>query len=264
MDLFVIDKDKCKKDYICIAECPYGFIFERDNDGFPKIREGSATHCINCGHCVAVCPNEALSLLTMSPESCIPVQKRLSINPDEVEQFLKSRRSFRAYKNKSIPHKTLIRLIDTTRWAPSASNRQPVHWLFVETQSEVQKLSGLVVDWMRENDIEPDIVAAWEQDEDMVLRGAPHLAIAHANSDYFWAVTDSAIALTYLELTANALGLGACWAGYFTKAVSVYPPLAEALDIPDNHKVCGAMMLGYPKFRFPRIPQRNEAKVSWI
>jgi nitroreductase len=35
-----------------------------------------------------------------------------------------------------------------------------------------------------------------------------------------------AIALTYLELATYSLGLGACWAGYFSAAAAFYPPMA--------------------------------------
>ena len=72
-----------------------------------------------------------------------------------------------------------------------------------------------------------------------------------------------AIALTYLELAAHATGLGACWAGYFHFACGSYKPLQEALSLPDGHQVHGAMMLGYPKHRFSRIPLRNAPAVIW-
>ncbi len=33
-----IDPSKCNKDYICIDECAYGFMYEKDDEGYPVIR----------------------------------------------------------------------------------------------------------------------------------------------------------------------------------------------------------------------------------
>ena len=41
------------------------------------------------------------------------------------------------------------------------------------------------------------------------------------------------------------------------------PDLAEELQLPDGHKSHYAMMLGYPKYRFHRVPKRDPAKVTW-
>jgi nitroreductase len=71
------------------------------------------------------------------------------------------------------------------------------------------------------------------------------------------------IALTYLELAAPSLGLGTCWAGYFTAAANFYPPLQKALDLPQGHLPYGATMIGYPKYSYQRIPPRNKPEISW-
>jgi nitroreductase len=88
--------------------------------------------------------------------------------------------------------------------------------------------------------------------------------IAHADKENLWAPVDCAIALTYLELAAKAHGLGSCWAGLLTRAVGLYAPAAEFLNLPDSNKVYGAVMLGYPKYRYQRIPKRNDIKVKWL
>jgi nitroreductase len=99
---------------------------------------------------------------------------------------------------------------------------------------------------------------------DMILRGAPHVIVAHCDKQY-GALGPSAcvIAATYLELAAYGMGLGACWAGYFQVASGAYKPLAEALALPENHQVHAALMVGYPKHRFSRIPLRNQPVVTW-
>ncbi len=63
-------------------------------------------NCIDCGHCVAICPKHALSHASIDSEQCIPVNSG-NISADNMEIFLRSRRSVRAYKRKPIEKETL-------------------------------------------------------------------------------------------------------------------------------------------------------------
>ena len=69
--------------------------------------------------------------------------------------------------------------------------------------------------------------------------------------------------LTYLALAANAFGLGGCWAGYFNAAASSSTPLIQALALPEHMHCLGAMMIGYPKFAYHRLPTREPASITW-
>jgi len=39
--------------------------------------------------------------------------------------------------------------------------------------------------------------------------------------------------------------------------------MQEALELPAGHKSFGAMMLGYPKLKYHRIPLRITPRISW-
>ncbi len=95
------------------------------------------------------------------------------------------------------------------------------------------------------------------------MRGAPYLLVTHAHKDNGFAQSSAIIALTYVDLACHSLGLGACWAGYFYRAALVFPPLQEYLALPTDHITYGAMFLGYAKYKYPRIPPRNPARVTW-
>ncbi len=273
MSLFVIDKDKCRRDGCCMEECPGGLIEIKGEGAFPTPIEGANELCLDCGHCVTVCPAGALSHRGMKPEDCPPAQKQLSLSPEHAEHFLRSRRSIRNYKNKPVDRPILTRLIEIARFAPSASNSQPVNWLVVEDTKEVRRLAGIVIDWMRltiEEHAEvaetmrfDRVVKAWEQGQDRVLRGAPHLIVAHGQQSTPPVQSACIIALTYMELAAMSLGLGACWAGYFNRAAATYYTMLEALALPENHQSYGAMMVGYPKYRYERLPLRKDPKIVW-
>ncbi|MBM3301389.1 MAG: nitroreductase family protein [Deltaproteobacteria bacterium] len=273
MNLFSVDREKCKRDGLCVESCPIRIIEFHRPDGFPELVEGAEQLCINCGHCVAVCPQAALSLRTMKPEDCDPVRSDLLPSTEQLEHFLRHRRSIRAYKKETVGREALLKVIHMARWAPSGHNDQPVRWLIIETPDEVRKLASLVIDWMREkidsgaevaNTLRFDrVIQSWENGTDRVLRSAPHMIIAHADRSLRTANPACAIALTYAELAALALGLGACWAGYFNYCANDYRPMQEALSLPAGHTTFGALMVGYPKYRHQRIPLRNEPRIAW-
>jgi nitroreductase/NAD-dependent dihydropyrimidine dehydrogenase PreA subunit len=273
MSLFVVDDEKCKRDGVCVAECPIGIIQLKGENQVPTPTPDADELCINCGHCVAVCPNGALSHRIMKPEECAPVRKDWLLSPEEVEHFLRARRSIRTYKDQAVKREALNKLIDIARFAPSGRNLQQVRWLVIYDSNEVQRMAGLVIDWVRYLiEEQPSIaeemhmdraVAAWEAGVDTICRGAPHLIVAHAPGDDHLAPSACTIALTYLELAASSFELGTCWAGYLNAAATFWPPLQQALGLPEGHKCYGAMMVGYPKYRYHRLPVRNEAQITW-
>ncbi len=270
---FTVDADKCKRDRICVEECPRRVIEMKSKERPPSPTADFEQSCLRCGHCVAVCPGGAFKLSWMAPEDCLPIKKALKLNNDQAEQFLRVRRSIRNFKDQKVDRRVLERVLEMGGHAASAKNEQPWHWLVVEDTAEVQRLAGLVVDWMhvmikkyRADAMRrgfPAIVAAWAIGKDRVCRDAPHVIVAHADNRWPFGSEDCANALTYLDLYAHHLGLGTCWGGYFYTAANNYPPLFEALGLPANHRVCGAMMVGYPVWTYHRCPPRKLLRVRW-
>ncbi len=273
MALITVDEKKCKRDGICVAECPIKILRQAEPGALPEPVNGAEELCINCGHCVAVCPHGAMSQRAMKPEDCPEVKKEWLLGPEQVEHFLRNRRSIRVYKDKTVEKETLAKLVDTATYAPSGHNRQPVHWLVIQDTKELKGLTGIVVDWMRHMIKEQPalaapmhlhmIVAGWEVGMDVICRDAPHLILAHGNKSDPTTPVSCTIALTYLELAAQPFGLGACWAGYFNLAATLWPPMQQALGLPPNHGSFGAMLVGYPKFKYHRLPLRNPARITW-
>ena len=267
MSFFNVLEAKCRRCGICIAECPNRLILADDETGLPKLRIHGEEDCILCGHCVAVCPFHALNLAPLPEDGFVPVNKALDLPFEQVDQFLKSRRSIRAFKKKEVADGDLHNIMDAARFAPTASHRQAIRWLLVKDPVKTHRVAEMVIEWMasvRKN--HPDkaraykmagLIAGWRRGHDMILRGAPHLAVAYSDTASYWYGIDAAIALTYVELAAHALGIGACWAGFFTYAVTEHSPLRELLGIPDDAHVHGAQMLGYPACPYPRLPWRK-------
>jgi nitroreductase/NAD-dependent dihydropyrimidine dehydrogenase PreA subunit len=273
MSLLTVDRERCHRDGICADVCPALIIRLDGEDGYPSLVEGGETFCIRCGHCVAVCPHGALGHAAMAAEQCPEIEKADMPDRRQVIQFLRARRSIRRYREDVLDRETLAQLIDTARYAPSGHNFQPVQWMVVQDSGEVRRLAGLVADWMRhlvaqENPMAAAMhmdktVEAWDKGHDRICRSAPHLVVAHAAKADPTAAPAATIALTYLDLAAASMGLGACWAGYFNVAANVWPPLKETLGLPEGHVPCGAMMVGRPQYRYQRLPLRNEPQIIW-
>ncbi len=272
MAFIEINQQTCNQDGSCSAVCPANLISFSKNE-YPTPIDAAESFCIRCGHCVAVCKTDSLLHAEMPFTECPAIQPELSLSAEQSEQFLRSRRSIRNYRDKAVPRETLQRLIETARFAPTGHNTQTVEWLVLSDRDELNKLIRIVgqwMYWMLENMQEAALMyhldkalSRIEEGEDVVLRGAPVLVVAHAPKDDQMSQTSCTIALTHLELAATGMELGGCWAGYFNAAVSTFPPMQQALGLPEGHQCCGAMMIGYPKFRYHRIPKRKTPPIDW-
>ena len=267
-----VDQEKCRHDGICTAVCPMSII-EMKEGCLPGLIPGLEDLCITCGHCVAICPHGALSLDEMKAVDCPPVRAELAIGSEQAEQFFRSRRSIRTYRSKPVEREKLARLIDMAHYAPTGTNSQQVQWLVINSREKIHAMGSLIIDMLRYL-IEAGhplakayrlerSVQAWEAGKDPVLRGAPALVIAHAPKAYPLAQVDSTIALTFLDLAAPTVGLGACWAGFFMMAAAQSPKLQELLALTEGNVCCGALMIGYPEHEYHRLPSRRDAVISW-
>ena len=271
MDLIRINTTTCRKCGVCAATCPGGLI-DFPPQSFPKAGEMAEVACTRCGHCVAVCPTASLSHRDMSIEACTAIQAYYRITPEQVEQFLRSRRSIRAYKNQPVPRELTKRIIEIARYAPTGHNNQNVEWMVIDSPDQIKHLERVGADWMRWMKRQ-NIPAApgldldrmldrQEANYNTLLRDAPVVIITHDARNPLGAV-DSSIALTYLDLAANSLGLGCCWAGMIMMMAKSFPPMQEALLLPPGHEAQGVMMMGYPRFTYQRLPARKPPKIIW-
>jgi len=206
----------------------------------------------------------------MPADKCVPIAKELMSTPEQLAQFLKPGRSIRACQEKPVEHEELAKLMDIVRYAPSSHNSQPVHWLLIEKRQDVKEVAQLTIDWIRglaEKDPATAemlqagaLVAYRDSGIGIITRWAPHLVLAHAQTGF---ALDCHTALAYLELAAHSMGIGTRWAGFVMGAATSHPPLTQALQLPEGHSTFGAMIIGYPKHKFSRIPIGNDAQVTW-
>lgn len=272
MPLFTIDQEKCNKDGLCAVECPAGCI-EFVEGELPVPHEKKQAYCLNCGHCMAVCPTGAIRLERLPG----PAQRRdrsLNLTYDQAEQFLKGRRSVRAFKDEPVDRELLEDILSVTGYGPSGHNARQTKWAVAPAAGMVSQVAKATAEWMRrEVDAEsplaaklhlPGIVKAWDNGLDMICRHAPALAVAYGPKVGVTPREDAVIAITYLELAATAAGLGACWCGYVTAAATFDSELCDILGVPEDSAVYGALMLGKAVRRYKSIPPRPEPDVKWL
>jgi nitroreductase/ferredoxin len=272
MGLLNIDIKKCKKDGLCVRDCPTTIIRLPEN-GVPSVDPRDEGSCLECGHCVAVCPHGALSH-TRIPLAASPfIQKDLRISEAQAAQFLRSRRSVRHFLDKPVEKEKILRLIEMGRYAPTGGNSQMVEWVVLDDASRIREIAGLTVDWLREIVKNPQVVAAspylplavaaWDAGVDSVLRGAPALITAIAPQEAMNGMVDLTLALSYLDLFATPMDLGTCWAGLLQGAMLNSPSVKEAVGVPKTYPNHYPIMVGYPELRYFRTPERKSPKITF-
>lgn len=274
MSLLTIDREKCKQDGWCTKVCPAGIIRLSRQDGYPSVVAKGEPACIRCGQCVAVCPHGALDHAEIRLAQCPPIKKELRIDHAQAVQFLRSRRSIRAFDDRPVEKQTLQQLIEIARYAPTASNAQNLVWLVWTRKETIRQCAEWTMGWMKEQVAMqpqdrfaaylPAMVKAWEKGVDVVMRGAPAVVLAAAPRENRNGMVDVTSALSYLQLAAVTLGLGTCWAGLLQAAMRAWPAFTEEYPLLATHPHFYPVMVGYPAVRYQRLPERRPPQIEWL
>ncbi len=149
----------------------------------------------------------------------------------DVLEAIRTRRSVRKFKSKAIPDSVLYTILESARWAPSANNLQP--WQIIVVEDERTKKI------IAEESLEQDFIA----DAPVVLvvcsRPGPCEKEFEELGEKFCTQSVAAAAQNIL-ITANSLGLGACWIGSFAEA-----KLRKELKLPEGISVDAVIPIGF-------------------
>jgi nitroreductase/NAD-dependent dihydropyrimidine dehydrogenase PreA subunit len=270
MSLISFDRDKCTACGICSKICPVSVLMPGEEE-IPSIPEEYELFCNHCGHCMAVCPSNAITpnYQAYPPEDDAANTEQIS--PEVLTKYVQSRRSIRVFKDKLVEKEKIEGIFEAVRFSPSGMNAQPVKWIVVTDAAEVKKFADLTIDWVRmieQMDIDhplkpilPALISLADAGIDPICRCAPCLVYAYSENSFGY--TDSIIALTTFDLMAPSFGLGTCWAGLLHVASTGYQPLRDALGIPEGYVPQYPMLLGYPKYKYRKIPGRKKPDIIW-
>jgi nitroreductase len=141
-------------------------------------------------------------------------------------EAIRNRRSIRKYQSDDVAEEDLQTILQAGRWAPSASNKQPWHFIIIRNQEMRKKLAD-IHDYGRFMKESPVVIVVLA---DPAKHPRYHLADPHQ-------------AAQNMLLAAYSLGLATCWAG--VRDTDIEPQFRKVLEIPENLRVICSISLGY-------------------
>lgn len=148
----------------------------------------------------------------------------------EIDPIHVARWSPRAFSNQEVPESVLYSIFEAARWAPSAANIQPWHFIYARTAEDrdtfLQFINPNNARWCKEA---PVLVAVMSKIDAERFGG---YNIAHA--------FDTGTAWGFLALEAARKGLVTHAMGGFDREQA-----KQLLDIPENYEVHAIVAVGY-------------------
>lgn len=269
MHHFMVDKEKCISCGQCVADCAFGVL--EMQDGNPDFAHPE--RCVGCLHCYAVCPTGSITMDEHDPSKALP--KAAIPAPENVEAFIRQRRSIRRFKPENIETPILKKMLETAWSAPSGVNQHRLQISVVADRKEMEDFKKGVYDSLKAmkeaGKLENDYLAAtlgpdtdsWPKN-DALFRHAPHMVVASSAPDAATGIPDSFIYLSYLEMLACSMGFGTLWCGLAFGILNNMPEAAKQLGIPADHKIGYVMLLGIPAVHYARGVERHNANIHIV
>ena len=263
----------------CVNDCPSDAI----DIGLGSISDA----CIQCGHCVAICPES-----TVFPDKDhIKKLNKAPVSAIDFQELSAGIRTCRSFLDREVDEATLNALIENMKHYPSASNARPVEITIVKSKEAIQRLNdqtawkliktirvitsplikpflGLLAPKMNVNRLDNykrRFIEKQTPESSQVCHHAPAVVIFHApQSKYSLAADDSNIWATYTSIYANTLGLGTCFNGFIVKAMERSKSLRKEFGLPSGHMVHAALLVGHPRVKYTNEAGRDMPVVHFI
>jgi nitroreductase/NAD-dependent dihydropyrimidine dehydrogenase PreA subunit len=291
----IYDADLCKKCGFCAMACPRGILEQKEKRTVPKIVDSFLEHCFLCGQCVSICPNGAISHSHFPEGTVTPIRSEYVPTYDQVIELVHSRRTKRLFRDKPVEKDVIEKVLEAARFAPSGHNEQSTEFIVIQGKDKVHEIGvltakgiGRMVQPFRYSigtfimrfvlgargskyvaRLAPEVeglVDMFNNGKDWIMREAPLLILFCADSAAGSYMSINAnLAVQNATLAAEALGLGSMYAGFVIMANNYGGgKIAKHVSLPETHDIYGALLMGYPRLRFKKWPERNPAKVTWL
>ncbi len=166
--------------------------------------------------------------------------------------LLRKRRSIRSFTDQPLEPHTVKLLVEALLRAPSSRNRNPWQFVLVDDRALLEQL------------------ATAKQHGSEFLRGAALAVVICADESRsdVW-VEDCSIAAILLQMTAQSLGLGSCWAQIrkrqHDQQATAEQFVQQVLGLPEQMRVVSIIGIGHPgEKRHPLTADKLEyPKVSY-
>jgi nitroreductase/ferredoxin len=257
-----IDQKLCINCKACITTCPRT-IFQENEAQKPAVNEAISDECIKCGHCMSVCPTDAIAVEGLELSKFLHASKEL-VSYNDFFTLQANRRSIRQFKPELVKEEVIRKILEATRFAPTAKNTQTLSWTIINVREKIQRIAQEVANTFSKIPAMAELVRSVESGEDQATRNAWQLAVVHGPKSNTWGSIDATLATATFDLAAATLGVGVCWGGFVTTAANKNKEIMSILELEEDQKVFGGLMFGYPNVQYHKVPQRNEIKVKFI
>ena len=144
----------------------------------------------------------------------------------DVVKAIRERRSIRKYKSSEVEAEKVSTILQAGRWAPSASNKQPWHFIVVRDNA------------MRKKFAEVHNYGRFMAESPVVL-----VVLGDKTKHPKYYLADPHNAVQNMLLAAYSLGLGTCWMG--VRDTDIEPIFREILDVPEKYRIVCSISVGY-------------------
>ena len=273
--MIIVDKERCIGCGLCVKDC-----FVRDIELVDNKAEIKNVTCFKCGHCIAVCPKNAVSTDEYNMEDVVEYNKEtFDINAENLLNFIKFRRTVRQFKNKDVENQMLEKIIEAGRFTQTATNSQNVSYIVIK--ENLNKLKGMAFESLNEAgknilaNLNPQTMP-YKRYAEMWINmyenykvnpnGKEHLffnapAVILVVSEH---TVNATLASSNMELMTNALGLGTFFSGFFVRAAQGNQKIMDYLGLKENQQIVTCMVIGHPDVKYSRTVPRKEADTTWI
>lgn len=154
----------------------------------------------------------------------------------DLMELLKTRRTYRRFKQEEIPKNIIEEIVLSSRYASSAANRQPLSYIVINEPSMVADVFALTrwAGYLPAEDGQPK-----DSERPVLFIAVVINSDINASCD-----TDAGLAISNMTLTAWNHGIGSCIIGACDKG-----KLSEIFELSDSQVLHSVVAFGYPSHK---------------
>lgn len=269
--MITIDENKCIGCGLCVKDC-----FTQDIEMAGQKAKSKKIRCIECGHCIAVCPQNAIVLENYPMAEVIEYEEgKFEIDENQYLRALKYRRTIRQFSDKQVEKQKIEKIIEAGRYSPTGGNQQNVSFCVV--REDIDALRNMALDELNaianlSYEEKEKMNVSWYADlwkrmyldyhsqnkKDGLFFDAGTVILVLSTS-----VQNACIAAAHMETMVYALGLGMLYSGFFTRAAAHSQEIKKYLNLKKGQEVVACLVIGYPDVTYQRTVPRKEVEIAW-